>query len=335
MSDIGPSSYSKDYEITDAMFGAFRSPGGTAFFWKLFGFATLILSVINLIAIPYFISAYIDFLALAVDLENNPDNIGGFFLGFGAFMGSTFLYAVAYYIIVAILRAAFFRGYFHGDLGDTFPFRFGGDEGRQLLAILGFWGLFLVFMVFTYLVMIIVIGVLAGGAALISGGEPNGAFIVLGVILFILLYIAILCSWIWFGVRLNCAGALTALRQQTHVLAARHVSKNRFWALFGSILVAGIIGYVASYATFILAITMGFVGMTNTDAVTMLTGLDPEATLETLTQAMDSARFKLSTAIAIILVSAGYAFYSLILAGPQAFFTKQWANAQSALQDNV
>ncbi|MEL6688599.1 MAG: hypothetical protein AAFP97_13415 [Pseudomonadota bacterium] len=112
-------------------------------------------------------------------------------------------------------------------------------------------------------------------------------------------------------------------------MAARTVSRNRFWALFGSILVAGFIGYVVTYAASTTGMLIAFSGLAMTDLFTILSGLDPEATLEALDRATETVSFRFATIIAIILVSAGYSFYSLILAGPQPFFTRQWAEASS------
>ena len=73
-------------------------------------------------------------------------------------------------------------------------------------------------------------------------------------------------------------------------------------------------------------------GLAMTDLFTILSGLNPEATLEAHDRATETVSFRFATIIAIVVVSAGYSFYSLILAGPEAFFTKQWAEALEELE---
>lgn len=324
---IEPAPYHRDYEITDAMFGAFRTSGGTAYFFKLLAWTTVFLSVVNFFAVPIMIGGYLDFLGSMAIAGQNPEDFGAIFSGIGALLLSSLLMFFGYVLVASLARAAFFRAYFFADMGGSFPFRFGSDELRQALAYLGFYGLFYLFMIGLYLVAVIVFGVIFGLGAGISGGEPNAFMIILAVTLGLLGYVALMAAMIWFPIRLLPAGALTALRVRTHVLAARKVSQGRFWPLFASVLVAGIIAYVVFYITMIIAMMIGFVGLSGPEIAVMMSGLDPEASFEALSQAVDGPSFRIAAIFAIILYSAGYAFFCLMVAGPPAFFTRQWAEA--------
>lgn len=325
MIPLRPTPYSKDYEITDAMFGAFRSPGGMPFFWKLFGWGTLLISVILLLASGPILSSYVDLIRVSAIVESNPDAASKVFGTLGKFSLVWTLVMIGYGAVIGVIRAAFFRGYFFGDTGGTFPFKFGADELRQGLSWLGF---FVVFMIVTIVVMTVLMVPLF--LIIFTVGGESMALLVLGMVI---AYFMALVAMIWCGVKLSPAGALTAFRGKTHILAARHVSKNRFWVLFGSILVAGLIGYVVSYVAFVTGILMAFSGLAGGDIFTIMTGTDPEATLEALERASETASFKISSVFAILLTSAGYSFYILILAGPQAYFTRQWAESGAANDD--
>lgn len=323
---LAPSPYDKDYEITDAMFGAFRTPGGMPFFWKLMGWAIVFLTIVGAIFIPPMLSTYVDFIASAFEAEMDPDPNAAWAIlySMGSFLGMTLLYSLAYVAVMSAIRAAFFRGYFFGEVEETFPLNVGGDELRQSLSMLGFYFLLVLIIFGVALVAIFPMILMIGGLG------PDNLF---GFFLsMLLLYVGIFAAYIWFGVRFCTAGALTALRGRIHVLAARHVSRHRFWALFGSILVAGLIGYVVCYAAFAVGLLMAFSGLNFGELLTIMSGTDPESTLEAIEKATESASFRISTIFAIALVSAGYAFYSLMLAGPQAFFTKQWAEAHLAYE---
>lgn len=324
MSDIKPTPYSKDYEITDAMFGVFRSPGGMPFFWKLFFCGTVLFFAFGLFAFPAMIETHVDFIRVSVLLEQSPSEMGPFWKAFGDFSLVWTGFVLGYVIIVALIRAAFFRCYFFGDSGAQIPIQFGRDELRQVLAILGFFGLLIGAALVSTLLIVVFLAILFT----ISADGLIGLLIV-GLIL---LYIVQIVLFVWVGVRFYCAGALTAYRRETCVWAARTVSINRFWALFGSILVAGLIGYVVTYLAGMSALLMAFSGLASSDLFTILSGLDPEGSLEAIERATETASVRLITVIAIALTSAGYSFYTLILAGPQAFFTKQWAEAAEDIE---
>ncbi len=332
MSDIQPRPYSKDYEITDAMFGAFRSPGGAKYFWKLFGWSTLLFSVVYLLGLPSFIRGYANLIGSVItvdqaDIEADPnaaaEAVSGMMGSFASLIPGLLIISIGALAVVSVVRAAFYRRYFFNETDGFFPFRLGGDEGRQFLAQLGYWGLFIVAMFIGAIVMAIIIGIVAG----IAGATGSTAGMVVAGLFGVVAYLGFYAFLFWFGVKFAPAGALTGLRRKVHVLAARKISANRFWALFGSILVAGIIGYVTYYAMFIIGGIIGFGSLFSGDALESAAGNDPEAFLASLLSASQTTGFRIGAAIGIILMSAGQAFYTVILLGPSAFFVKQWDEA--------
>lgn len=327
MLPLQPTPYSKDYEITDAMFGAFRSPGGMPFFWKLFGWMTLAQGVLYAIFMPTLFKSYGNFLMVAIEMGDDPSTEQSLEImsNLSSMIPVILLLSVLSFITMGVVRAAFFRGYFFGDTGGAFPFRFGKDEVRQSLAILGYWGVYLLTYLIPYILIIIVTVILIGllGDAGVMIAAIIGFVGVIGLMVFL----------VWVMVTISPAGALTALRQQTHIIAARHVSKNRFWALFGSYLVAGLIGYVVCYIAMVFGFVIGLAGFFNADVMNAFVAEGFQSVMERMTNFSKSSGFKVGVFFAILMSSAGMAFYSLIMAGPQAYFTRQWAEAGATAYD--
>ncbi|WP_298917523.1 hypothetical protein [uncultured Algimonas sp.] len=322
MTGIVPAPYSTDYEITDAMFGAFRAPGGMRLFWILAGWGTLFLTITSLPLIPSMIGSYVELIVATANLETDADAASAVFGTMGRFFAYFTLWFIVYVGVVALVRAAFFRNYFFSDPVNAFPIRFGGDEGRQALAILGFSAA----LMFAYFIALIICGMVFGAFVAAAGGES----VVLFAFGMMLTYGLIMWVSAWIGLRLYAAGALTALRRRIHVFAARHVSRNRFWAMFGSILVAGLIGNVVSYTTFSIGMLMAFSELGLADIFALLSSADSAASLAAIERASETAGFRITSIVAIVLTSFGYMVFTLMLAGPQAFFTKQWAEAANA-----
>ena len=332
MSEIQPRPYSKDYEITDAMFGAFRSPGGPKYFWKLFGWTTLLFSLIYLVAFPPLLRGYLRFFNIAFELEEGVgdaeaaeqalEGIGASLL---TMVPSFLVLMFGSLLIISIVRAAFYRRYFHQEVDGVFPFRLGADEWRQFGVQLGYWGLFTLFFCGILLVIVLLGVVLGGLSAAIGSGS---AAMVVGILIVILIYVAIFVGAFWFGVTFAPAGALTGLRQKAHILAARKITKNRYWALLGSLLVAFLISYIMSYVMSSLGMTTGLAGLFSGGGLTdIMLGENTEDARESLANISESSGFRIGAFFAIIMTAAGQAFYILMMMGPSAFFVRQWNEA--------
>ena len=327
MSEITARPYRKDYEITDAMFGAFRSPGGMGLFWRLLGWTTLLYTVLYVLVLPSIVRGYVNMFAGIGDLDPTDveaaeavsDQINSAMLDM---LPSLLVLMIGSIVILAVVRAAFYRSYFHNETVRGFPFRLGADEGRQLLAQTGYWGLLLVF----YILFAIVVGLVAaliGFGVGASGGDGVGGMVLLGLIV-VLAYIGIFVLLAWYLVRFAPAAALTGLRRKTHVFAARHVSKNRFWALFGALLVALIFGYVASYAAMLMGGMIGASGLVDGNLLEQLMGDDASSVIESVGAKTQTTSFRIKAFIGTVLLCLGTAFYTLMIMGPSAFFVRQW-----------
>lgn len=311
---ISPAPYSRDYEITDAMFGAFRSPGGAKFFWKLTALLTAAYTIIFLIFLPLLSKSYGRLIVASVDNEVGVVMRESLFI-----FPLAMVFGVVAIAANACIRAAFYRTYFFDAPTDGFPLQFSQDEVRQTLAGLGFYG---VVMALCFAVSI-GMGVLV---ALLGGIMGDSAALLIGS-LAVLSFGGFIIVLYWIMLRLCPAGALTALRGTTHVLAARHVSKGRVGALLGSIFVAGLIGYVVYHVCMIIGVMAGLSGFLSADMMSALSANDDVAVVEAARAVITQPGFRVGVVIAFIFMAAGGAFYQMMLVGPQAFFTRQWAEA--------
>jgi hypothetical protein len=80
---------------------------------------------------------------------------------------------------------------------------------------------------------------------------------------------------------------------------------------------------------------LGLPNLGISDVLTMMSGLDPEASYEALSGALAEPGSTIAALVGIAFASVGYAFFILILAGPPAFFTRQWSepNIHQEMQD--
>lgn len=319
MSDIDPRPYSKDYEITDAMFGAFRSEGGTKFFFKLTGWATFLYTILYVVTVPQVAASYGRLIGLSVRADSAEAVDAAILTTFFGMTPFIFLMFVGAVFIAALMRAAFFRGYFFGDFGGAFPFRLRRDEVNQILSMLGYYALFVV----VYIVLLVAVVLVAGGLTALAGDN----LIFVSVLLSILMFFGVFAASIWYGITFAPSGALTAFRGRVHILAARKITKNRFWALFGSLFVAGLIAYVLYYVVSIIGLMMGVAGLFDSEFINALASEDSQAALDGFSARTRSLSFRIGALFAIIMSSFGGAFYTLMISGPSAFFVRQWDEA--------
>lgn len=324
MNPIEPTPYSKDYEITDAMFGAFRTSGGMAFFWKLTVWAALFYTALFIALVPPLVRAYGN-MVMVVSLDSEAEATAQIIGTVFSVLIMALLIAIGAFLVQAVVRAAFYRGYFDGDVGGVFPFRFGADEVRQALAIMGYYAIVTIF------IFLITVGLAFAVALIAALASDSGGPI--AVILLIIGYIAMMVGCIWIMTIYAPAGALTAWRGKTHVLAARYVTHGRFWAIFGSVLVAGLVGYVAYTVLASIGMMVGLAALFNAEILGALIGDTPEDVIPAMIEHTKAPGFMVGVIFAALLTALGSAIYMVMIAGPQAFFTYQWAEAADDLAD--
>lgn len=147
-------------------------------------------------------------------------------------------YLVLVYLIMiatfVALFAAVYRAVLHPETSRCVYLRVSMDEARL-------FGLFLILIIGYFLTIIVaalaaaVIGFLVVFLAALMGAVTAGA-----VALILLIYGLMLAVSIWLMVRLSAAGPLTILRRRIVIREAWHLTRGRFWPLFGGYLLVAI-----------------------------------------------------------------------------------------------
>lgn len=144
------------------------------------------------------------------------------------------LFLVFYFILLAAYEAGCLRWMIRGEREGLFGLSLGADTWR----VYGTYWAWLVFMIIGGIALSILFGVLAGLLAGVLGEAAWVGMTVIGV--------ACLLAFIYFPVRLAPAAATSVGAGRFAFFSAWTVSRDRFWALFGSFLLLFVIYLVAS-----------------------------------------------------------------------------------------
>jgi len=191
--------------------------------------------------------------------------------------------------------------------GSRRPIRFGRDELRVMLAQLGVWGLFFTVYIGS-LVLIFAVAVIP----------------VLGAIVAFFGIFAMIALFIYVPVKFAPAAALSVVNERAHLLAAQHVTKHRFWPLFGAYIVVFIGGYVL--ITIVMTLVLMLVTGDSNFMITMygLGSEDPATAMAAAGERLKNPLFMLIGVLGIILYSAAYAFWLLTIGGVASYAVKWW-----------
>jgi len=164
---------------------------------------------------------------------------------------------------------------------------------------------------------------LLGAVALIAGifgviFGPLGAILAgIGILLLIAIMFA-------FPVRMAPAAALSGLKGKTHVLAARHITKNRFWSLFGVYLVVWIGGYIGVYITNTIAMLLISGDPEFMIAMSGLSKENPRAIFDFVAERFSNPLFMLLGIFSMAMIAASYSAWMLWIAGVSAYAVRLW-----------
>lgn len=147
--------YSKGDDIAEVMFVAFRFHSGALFFWKLFGWVTLVLAAIGLVAIGPILTSYVDLIGAAFIVETDPDATGLTSGMLGKFFLLWTLFMFGYCAIVATVRSIVFRGDILADIDDNTWLRLSAEKARLALSYLGLHSLLMLGLTCVMLIMTI------------------------------------------------------------------------------------------------------------------------------------------------------------------------------------
>ncbi|MEM9667404.1 MAG: hypothetical protein AAF950_00635 [Pseudomonadota bacterium] len=152
--------------------------------------------------------------------------------GFLAGLAGIYIFS---FVILAVFEASWQRRYVRGE---GFRLTFGKDE-INLLVVYLIWFIFAAVMYFAIAMLFVLI------VSVVTEASPTAA----GIMMFLSMLVGA-GLWIFWAVRLSAAGALTIRDRRIQFGVSWHVTKGRFWVLFGSQLVMFIAILVLTIAIF-------------------------------------------------------------------------------------
>ncbi len=141
------------------------------------------------------------------------------------------------------------------------------DELRQLglFALMAAAGFVLYWIVaFAALLIVVVVGLASGGAP--SAGEA---------MLLLILIPAVICVFVFFGVRFSLASPQTFATQRINLLGSWGLTRGRFWPLLGTYLIAFGLNLVVVLLTLAIAFALAAIAGGGFGALTGVTQTDP------------------------------------------------------------
>ena len=307
------------FKFEHAVTQAFRTSGGKQFGWRLIFWTTAALTIVSLITWPMIMPYYGELLA--INQQNMQAILGGEpnIVSSSAMnqlmlkMAPTYgLLMLGYWLTWVACEAALHRKVLNNSEAPRQPLRLGQDELRVWLAQLGVFGLIIAIYVFGLLALMLIIGIFAAVAPF------------LGVLIGVVGVIAYICLLLLASVRLAPAAGLSIANNKTHVLAAKDLTKGRFWTLLPAYIVVFIGGYI------LMSVIMMFgVGLVtgNPDFVMTMSGLgtdDPEEVMAAAAQRLKNPLWMLVGILSMIAYCAAYALWMVSLIGISSHAVKAW-----------
>ena len=153
---------------------------------------------------------------------------------------------IAVLVLVAVFYAAMNRAVMRPAESRFGYLRLASDELRQL----GLFAILILLVLGFYLVVLIATAfVVAVLSALLGASAQIGAGILLAILLPVLA-----CVFIYVGVRLSLASPLTFASGRVSIRGSWTLTRNRFWPLFGTYLIAFALSLVVSALTLAIAV---------------------------------------------------------------------------------
>jgi len=306
------------FDFNAAAGGIFQTLGGKEFALRLWFWMSAAMSVVFLITLPFMLKNYGNLIEQS--WLSNKALLGGgpppppdqMFSAFLPVIPGMLAYLFGAWIVVAAGETAFYRHYFHNEEKSRQPLRFGKEEFRTMICQLGVWGSVFGAYFFGLLAIMIVAGIF--GIIL-----P-----ILAVIVGVLGVIAIIALFILIPIRLAPAAALSMDNDRTHVFAARHVTKYRFWNLFVAYLVTYIGGYILYYLIYVLSVGIATGDIGFLVAMSGFGDENPRLLFETAAERFKNPLFMFLGIVAMIINAAVMCAWVLLVAGVNAYAVRWW-----------
>ncbi|MEP6343494.1 MAG: hypothetical protein ABJ275_09275 [Maricaulaceae bacterium] len=216
-------------------------------------------------------------------------------------------------LIPVVAETALHRKNLLGAEKQTLPLRFAWPEIRTFIAMLGVWLLAFI----GYFLGALALGIVAAIFAIISKG--------LVAIVFILGIVFVLGLWLWLSIRLAPASALSLQQNKLHVLAAKDISKGRFWPMLGSYAFVFFFGYIILITVVSLLMMLVF---GDAQILSSINGFGDDVPSEQLKAIAEQLQPPFKKIIGVVALVAYFTFVSiwfLMFSGIGTYAVKLWS----------
>lgn len=244
------------FDIGAAMTQVFNLPSGNGYLLRVMGFASLLLTVsFVLLGIPIvkaYASVFENMMALDMaDLSDAEEMAAAYSVMAPLFaaMGFFFLLYIIQIGTYISVEVALYRNIIRGEDKGFFPLRFGMDEFKVLITRI------VVALILYAAFMVAYFGFAVLGLMIFGLGSSVGSTVVLGIagLIMFLLVLALIGALVYASIRLAPSAAFSVRDEVFTPVGSWGTMKTYFWPAFGSVLVIGIIGYIALMVFSLLA----------------------------------------------------------------------------------
>jgi hypothetical protein len=219
-------------------------------------------------------------------------------------------------ILYGVLYAAVNRAVLRPEEARRAPLKLGGAELRQALVLL----LLMLVLLFAWVVLTVVVALIAaavGGERGADGGAGGAA----GLVAFVGIGLSLVLM-VFLGVRLSLASPLTFGEGRVRVLQSWHLTRGKFWPLFGGYALAVALAVVIYLLALVVFVAVAAVTGGGLDAIGKIFSPDMSSfgayfTLGTIANTAFSSLLSALT-IAITVGAAAEAYRQITNAGPAA-----------------
>lgn len=317
---IEPRKPTTPFDFGQAAGAWFKTSGGKEYALRLWVWHSAATLIVLMICIPLFLPHYGELVEASWRINQQTLSGGdpseeeslALIRIFGKMALPSLLIFVGFMVTTSMGESALYRKYLLGAEPARIPIRLDKHTGRNILAQLGFYLLYLGVYIFGILAIILVAGVLGMIFAPLMAILPF-----FGVLFLVALMVA-------YAIRFAPAAALTALDGKTHVLATKNVTKHRFWSLFGVYLVVYIGGYIGYYITSLMAMLL-ISG--DPDFLTALSGFggeNPRPIIDATLARFSNPLFMILGIVGMTLMAAALSAWILWIAGVSAYAVRWW-----------
>jgi hypothetical protein len=316
---IEPRKPTTPFDFGQAAGAWFNTSGGKEYALRLWVWHSAAILVVLMICQPLMLPHYADILEASwrvnqqtMSGQPSEDVSIALWAAIGQIALPTLLFVVGLMVTTSMGESALYRKYLLGAEPARIPIRLDIHTGRNLLAQIGFYALYLVVYVLGILAIILVAGFLGMMFA------PMMAILPFFGVLFLMVLLIV------YPIRFAPAAALTALDGKTHVLAARKVTKQRFWSLFGVYLVVYIGGYIGYYVVSLIGMLLV---SGNPDFLTAMSGFgeeNPRPIIEATIDRFSNPLYMILGIVAMTMMAAALSAWILWIAGVSAYAVRWW-----------